>query len=128
MAGPFEAADAIHAIGAFLYGPQQVQDIHAAGAGHLNHLDVGRIVQPHGTGQIAGCQTYQLLGVEGVLNLGSLAIVGEYQTIRAQRSNATDLTFGGGYVYAAWFLTGEHQPWDRKSGTIDRRTGKGASG
>jgi phosphate-selective porin OprO/OprP len=74
------------------------------------------------TGQIAGCQTYQLLGLEGVLNLGSLAVVGEYQTIRAQRSNADDLVFGGGYVYVAWFLTGEHQPWELYSGTIGRVT------
>jgi phosphate-selective porin OprO/OprP len=72
------------------------------------------------TGQIAGCQTYQLLGLEGVLNLGSLAIVGEYQTVRAQRSNASDLTFGGGYIYAAWFLTGESQPWELYSGTLGR--------
>lgn len=70
--------------------------------------------------QIAGCNTYQLVGLEGVVNVGSLSIVGEYQNVRAQRSGASDLNFGGGYVYLAYFLTGEHQPWERYSGTLGR--------
>jgi phosphate-selective porin OprO and OprP len=31
-----------------------------------------------------------------------------------------DVDFGGGYVYVAYFLTGEHTPWERKSGTLGR--------
>ena len=65
-------------------------------------------------------QTYQLAGLEGVLNLGSLSIVSEYMGVQAQRSNAGDLDFGGGYIYVAYFLTGEYQPWERYSGTIGR--------
>ncbi len=72
------------------------------------------------TGAIAGVQTYQLAGLEGVLNLGSLSIVSEYMGVQAQRSNAGDLDFGGGYIYVAYFLTGEYQPWERYSGTIGR--------
>ena len=72
------------------------------------------------TGRISGCNTYQLVGLEGVLNVGSLSIVGEYMNVRAQRYNAAELNFGGGYIYAAYFLTGEHQPWERHSGTIGR--------
>jgi phosphate-selective porin OprO/OprP len=72
------------------------------------------------TGSIAGCNTYQLLGLEGVVNVGSLSIVGEYMTIGAQRSGNSDLHFHGGYIYAAYFLTGEHQPWSRYSGTLGR--------
>jgi len=31
-----------------------------------------------------------------------------------------DLHLNGAYVYAAYFLTGEHMPWKRSSGTLDR--------
>ena len=72
------------------------------------------------TGEIAGCNTYQLIGLEGVVNVGSLSIVGEYMSIGAQRSGASNLHFHGGYIYAAYFLTGEHQPWERYSGTVGR--------
>jgi phosphate-selective porin OprO/OprP len=72
------------------------------------------------TNVIQGSKSYQLLGLEGVINVGPLAIVGEYQAVRMQRLADTDVDFGGGYVYAAYFLTGEYQPWSRSSGTIGR--------
>jgi phosphate-selective porin OprO/OprP len=31
-----------------------------------------------------------------------------------------DLLLHGGYIYAAYFLTGEHMPWKRSTGTLDR--------
>jgi len=31
-----------------------------------------------------------------------------------------DVQFGGGYVQVAYFLTGEHTPWNRKNGTLGR--------
>lgn len=64
--------------------------------------------------------SYQLIGLEGVLNLGAFSVVGEYQTARVQRNASADLDFGGGYVYVAYFLTGEHTPWSRQSGTLGR--------
>lgn len=74
------------------------------------------------TGRIVGAQWYELLGVEGVLNLGSTQIVAEYQNVWLQRSEieGPDLFFHGGYIYIAQFLTGEFMPWDRESGTLDR--------
>lgn len=77
------------------------------------------------TGRIAGADWYEILGVESILNLGALQIVGEYQTSWMQRDNVTagtgpDLHFHGGYVYIAYMLTGEHVPYRRKTGTIDR--------
>ncbi len=63
---------------------------------------------------------YTLFGVEGVVNVGALQVVAEYQISDVNRYNATGLTFGGGYVYAAYFLTGEHTPWERDSGTLGR--------
>jgi phosphate-selective porin OprO/OprP len=72
------------------------------------------------TGRIAGADYYDLIGLESALNLGSLQIVGEYMHNWVERDGFDDVDFGGGYVYASYFLTGEHMPWDRESGTIDR--------
>ena len=77
------------------------------------------------TGRIAGADDYQLLGLENVWNFGPLQIVGEYLNIWMERDPGTvggdsDLRFDGAYLYAAYFLTGEHMPWKRSSGTLDR--------
>lgn len=73
------------------------------------------------TGQMADVNDYQLFGVEGVINLGALSIVSEYMASRVNRVNGReDVDFGGGYVYVAYFLTGEHTPWERFSGTLGR--------
>ena len=74
------------------------------------------------TGRIDGADWYRMTGVEGVLNLGPLQFVGEYQNLWLDR----DAGFGdqvhlhGGYVYVSYFLTGEHMVWSRKSGTLGR--------
>jgi phosphate-selective porin OprO/OprP len=74
------------------------------------------------TGTIAGASKFALAAVEGVLNLGPTQLVGEYQYVDVDRINAfgSNLHFHGGYVYASYFLTGEHMPWDRESGTLGR--------
>ncbi len=72
------------------------------------------------TGVIAGGDSYQMIGFEGVVNVGALQVVGEYQHVELQRQQRSALQFGGGYLYVAYFLTGEHTPWERKSGTIGR--------
>ncbi|MDG2382602.1 MAG: porin [Pirellulaceae bacterium] len=64
--------------------------------------------------------SYQLCGLEGVGNFGSLSVVGEYMFSQAQRFNQADVNFGGGYVYVAYWLTGEYTPWDRRTGCIGR--------
>ena len=74
------------------------------------------------TGRIAGADNYFMVGLEKVVNVGALQIVGEYQTMVLER----DLGFGpdvnlhGGYIYVSYFLTGEHMPWKRTAGTLDR--------
>ncbi|MEP2307543.1 OprO/OprP family phosphate-selective porin, partial [Rhodopirellula bahusiensis] len=55
------------------------------------------------TGQIDGTDYYNLLGLEGVVNLGSLQIVGEYQSNWIERDGFEDLRLDGGYVYASYF-------------------------
>lgn len=73
------------------------------------------------TGVINGANDFQELGLEGVLNFGALQIVGEYQSIFVNRdSGQSDLTFQGGYVYASYFLTGEHMVWDRTRNRLGR--------
>lgn len=72
------------------------------------------------TDHIDNANAYQLLNVEGVLNLGAFSLVGEWQNCFLQRTGAADCYFKGGYVYAAYWLTGEHTPWERDSGTLGR--------
>ena len=72
------------------------------------------------TGVIPLAEHYSLLGLENVINLGSLQLVGEYQNVWVDRELDSELHFHGGYVQAAYFLTGEHMPWNRESGQLDR--------
>jgi phosphate-selective porin OprO/OprP len=72
------------------------------------------------TGVIAGAENYSLLGLEKVINVGPLQISGEYQNVWVNRQGDSELHFYGGYLYVAYFLTGEHMPWDRETGQLDR--------
>ena len=77
------------------------------------------------TNRIIGADGYQQLAYESMLNIGALQITSEYFGNWVQRDplggfNGEDLFFHGGYIYASYFLTGEHIPLDRRSGTIDR--------
>ena len=77
------------------------------------------------TGRIAGANNYQQFGYESMLNIGALQITSEYFGTTLQR-DATggfagdDLFFHGGYIFASYFLTGEHIPYKRDFGVIDR--------
>ncbi|QDS96776.1 OprO/OprP family phosphate-selective porin [Adhaeretor mobilis] len=72
------------------------------------------------TGQITGADDYQMVGLENVWNFGALQLVGEYQNMWVQRREANETHLHGGYAYLSYFLTGEHMPWDRSSGTLGR--------
>lgn len=72
------------------------------------------------TGQIDGTDFYNLIGLEGVWNVGALQLVGEYQSNWVERNGFEDVRLDGGYAYVSYFLTGEHIPWDRDSGTLGR--------
>jgi phosphate-selective porin OprO/OprP len=77
------------------------------------------------TGPIDGATAFENLGLESVLNVGSVQFVGEYLTGWVQRDETTegagpDVFFHGGYVYASYFLTGEYMPWDRETGQLAR--------
>lgn len=77
------------------------------------------------TGPIDGADWYQIMAVENMLNLGPWQFTGEYMNTFLQRDDSTpgtgpDVNFQGFYVYAAYFLTGEHMPYSRDSGTLAR--------
>ena len=92
------------------------------------------------TGFIDGSEQNSLAGLETVFNVGAFQMVAEYQQAFVNRNPnvGRDLNFGGGYIQAAYFVTGEHTPWNRKTGTIGRvkpfenfftvRDGNGARG
>jgi phosphate-selective porin OprO/OprP len=74
------------------------------------------------TGVIAGSESYQLIAIESVINVGPLQLVSEAMHIQMQREAGfgPDLSFRGGYVSLSYFLTGEHIPWNRKLGIQGR--------
>lgn len=73
------------------------------------------------TGAIAGADWFNTLGFEAMLNVGSFSVVSEYQVTKVGRgSQGPDLNFDGAYVQAGYFLTGEYQPINRRTGTIAR--------
>lgn len=72
------------------------------------------------TGAIPGAQNLYLLGVEGALNFGPLLLSGEAMGVRVGRDPGPTTQFWGAYGYVSYFLTGEHIPWDRKSGTLGK--------
>ncbi|MGY8767788.1 MAG: OprO/OprP family phosphate-selective porin [Pirellulales bacterium] len=73
------------------------------------------------TGDLSA-NSYQLIGLESVVNIGAFQLTSEYMATQVQRAGGAgnDLSFSGGYVQTSYWLTGEHTPWDRKYGTIGR--------
>lgn len=77
------------------------------------------------TGRIAGAEWSEIVGLETMLSLGSLHFTSELQSNWLQRDptiagSGPDVHFMGYYVQAAYFLTGEHIPVNRKVGSIAR--------
>lgn len=101
--------------------PSATVDGNAVNQGRFRTRPEARTVERwFDTGAIANAQKYEMAAVEGVINVGALQIVGEYQHVWFQRHVGPELQFDGGYVYVAYFLTGEHTPWERESGTLGR--------
>jgi len=73
------------------------------------------------TGTIADVDNNILVGLESVTNFGPTQVVAEVMNTWVQRGGPSeDVSFPGGYVQVAHFLTGEHMPWSRRSGTLGR--------
>ncbi|MEZ6113829.1 MAG: porin, partial [Pirellulaceae bacterium] len=110
------------AVSGTLANPYTTPDGGASNQARFRTRPEARTVQRwYDTSAIPNADTYQMIGFEGAVNVGPLQVVGEYQHVNVNRNNgANDLQFGGGYVYVAYFLTGEHTPWERDTGTLGR--------
>ena len=72
------------------------------------------------TGVIADAVNYDLLGLEGVLNFGPVQLVAEAENVWMNLNSGQQVHYYGAYAYISYFLTGEHMPWRRSRGILDR--------
>ena len=73
------------------------------------------------TGRIADVERFSVAGIEHVFNYGAFQWTTEVQGLFNNRNDGSaDANFWGGYTYVSYFLTGEHIPWSRDSGTLGR--------
>lgn len=63
---------------------------------------------------------YNLVGTELLWVNGPLSFQSEWMTMMATRSNGASAVFPSIYGQVGYFLTGEHRPYQRKQGAIDR--------
>lgn len=63
---------------------------------------------------------HQLFGLEAALVRGPFSLQWEYMYVPVDRISGADPTFQGTYLYASYFLTGEHRPYRREFGVFDR--------
>ena len=61
-----------------------------------------------------------LLGLEAVWVNGPLSVQGEWIYAPVDRAKGPDVGFSGGYIFVSYFLTGEHRPYIRQLGIMDR--------
>ncbi|MFM7074202.1 MAG: OprO/OprP family phosphate-selective porin, partial [Planctomycetota bacterium] len=71
------------------------------------------------TGPLAVSQ-YNVFGGELLWVRGPLSLQSEAMVTFVQQSNGGEATLPGAYAQVGYFLTGEHRPYDRKAGAIDR--------
>ena len=71
------------------------------------------------TGNIAGDHAWNT-GLEALWNVAGFSLLGEYVTSSVSSRAAGDPDFDGYYVTAAYVLSGEHRPYDRKVGYARR--------
>lgn len=69
---------------------------------------------------VTGVNAISTPGVELLYVHGPLSIQTEAMAAVISQSGNPTATLGGGYAQIGWFLTGEHRPYDRVAGAIDR--------
>lgn len=65
-------------------------------------------------------QNFNVLGAEVLWVNGPLSFQSEAMVALVDQTNNPNATLGGAYGQIGYFLTGEHRPYDRKKGCIDR--------
>lgn len=63
---------------------------------------------------------YNLVGTEALLVEGPLTVQSEFMYLNATRENGVGANFAGFYTQMGYFLTGEHRPYIKRAGAIDR--------
>lgn len=63
---------------------------------------------------------YNLVGTELLWVEGPLTVQSEFMYLSALRNNGLLANFSGFYTQAGYFLTGEHRPYNRQAGALDR--------
>ena len=72
------------------------------------------------TGTITGASLTQTYGLESMWVRGPLSWQSETMGCFVDTSTNGNAFLNGAYSQVGWFLTGEHRPYDRKAGVIDR--------
>lgn len=67
-----------------------------------------------------GADHVQTFGLEALWVRGPLSVQAEGMAVVVDQDNIPSATLKGSYLQAGYFLTGEHRPYDRASGAIDR--------
>ncbi|MGN6136938.1 MAG: porin [Aureliella sp.] len=71
------------------------------------------------TGTLAGVSDVHTFGLEGLWVRGPLSVQSETMVALVDQTSSNS-TLAGSYAQVGYFLTGEHRPYDRKAGAIDR--------
>jgi phosphate-selective porin len=71
------------------------------------------------TGRLAGDHAWHT-GLEALANLRNWSVLAEYVRADLDLHDGSEPTFDGWYVTASWVVTGEHRPYDRKTGYARR--------
>jgi phosphate-selective porin OprO/OprP len=72
------------------------------------------------TGTIGGTDITQTIGLESLWVRGPLSWQNEAMGCFVDTASGNTAFLNGAYSQVGWFLTGEHRPYDRKAGAIDR--------
>lgn len=72
------------------------------------------------TGNLTGnVKDYTLVGLELAGEMGPVVLQSEYSLAKVKRATKADLDFAGGYVQAAWAITGEARAYRGEKGIFD---------
>lgn len=63
---------------------------------------------------------YNLVGTEALWVQGPITVQSEFMYLSALRNTGQAANFAGFYTQAGYFLTGEHRPYNKKAGALDR--------
>ncbi|MSR56403.1 MAG: porin [Planctomycetaceae bacterium] len=63
---------------------------------------------------------YNLVGAEALWVEGPITVQSEFMYLNALRNTGVGANFAGFYTQMGYFLTGEHRPYNKKQGALDR--------